>query len=60
MLNPGKIFPIITAFILLISIVPVQAKEEINEKAIAAANDWLVLIDKDQYTESWRKAANFF
>ncbi len=31
-----------------------------KEKGITAAGDWLILIDKKKYQETWEKAAQFF
>ncbi|CAB1065470.1 hypothetical protein D1BOALGB6SA_10267 [Olavius sp. associated proteobacterium Delta 1] len=36
------------------------ASEEKEEKAVAAAQTWLALIDEGKYGESWEKAAVYF
>lgn len=37
-----------------------QANEEAEKKAVAAAEAWLGLIDKDDFAKSWETAASLF
>lgn len=37
-----------------------QANEELEKKAIEAANDWLKLVDNNHYEESWETASTLF
>lgn len=60
MLRPIKLFLIVGLFSLSVSIATVQADEGIEKKAVSAARDWLALIDRGKYGESWETAALFF
>ena len=45
---------------LIVATVTGRAAEPLKEKAAAAAEKWLSLIDGEKYGESWKEAAEFF
>jgi hypothetical protein len=45
---------------LIVATITGRAAEPLKEKAAAAAEKWLSLIDGEKYGESWKEAAEFF
>lgn len=53
---------LLTACVLciLLSMVPAQADEGAEKKAVSASRDWLALVDGGRYEDSWETAAALF
>ena len=60
MIIRNKFFCLICLIVLCAGVMPAHAKDDAKKKAVASANEWLGLIDKNQYFESWQTAAAFF
>jgi hypothetical protein len=49
----------LAALALCVTILPLQAGEK-EDAGVKAAEAWLMLVDAEQYQESWKEAASFF
>ena len=59
-LQRSVILVVVALFLTAFSVLPLRADEACEQKAVAAAQDWLSLVDEGRYAESWDEAAAFF
>jgi Protein of unknown function (DUF4019) len=54
------LFLMVCALSFLLSWLPAHANEAAEKETIQAADAWLILVDRGQYSESWNEAAEYF
>ena len=52
-LQRSVILVVVALFLTAFSVLPLRADEACEQKAVAAAQDWLSLVDEGRYAESW-------
>ena len=55
-----SVFVIVCLFSIFLVYIPAVAGEKEEKRALEASRDWLTLVDKGQYSESWETAAHYF
>jgi Protein of unknown function (DUF4019) len=53
-------FAISCVFFIFLVTIPALASEKSEKRALEASHAWLILVDNEQYAESWETAAQYF